>query len=110
MSNDLAPYQGTNLTVRDSKRTNRAISRHQAGGQVRVAAVDAETDVAMAKVEGLTMVTANAMSAVARLAQAQTQLEQQVPEASGRLAYVADTHLLCVGDMLRDLRHDLRRR
>jgi len=107
---NIEPYKATGLTTRDDRRTNRAISRHNAGGQIRVAAVDAETDVAMAKVEGLTMVTADAMSAVARLAQAQTQLEQQVPEASGRLAYIAETHLLCVGDMLRDLRHDLRRR
>jgi hypothetical protein len=110
MSNDLTLYTASGNMLRDSRRAGRAISRHQAGAHVRVAAVDADTDVAVAKIENVTMATGTAMQSVARVAQAQRQLEQLAPDTAGRLAFLADDHLLSMADMLADLRRDLRRR
>lgn len=110
MPSELMPYNGNELTVRDGRRTSRAISRHQAGALMRVSGTDADTDVALAKMDNLTLATGSAMSAVARVAQAQRHLELIAPEASARLAYLADDHLLSVGEVLADLRHDLHRR
>jgi hypothetical protein len=75
-----------------------------------VSATDADTDVAQAKIDNLTMATGTAMSSVVRIAQAQRHLEQLAPEASARLAYLADDHMLGMGETLADLRRDLRRR
>lgn len=106
----IQPYASGGEFSRPARRASRAISSHNLTAQVRVAAADAETDVCIAKVEGLTMATADAMSAVVRVAQAQRQLEQLIPEASGRLSFIADAHMLSMGDVLQDLRRDLRRR
>jgi len=72
--------------------------------------MDADTDVAQAKIDDLTMATGTAMSSVVRVAQAQRHLEQLAPEAAGRLAYLADDHLLAMSEVLADLRRDMRRR
>ena len=106
---DLIPY-ATGELERDTRRAGRAISRHRAGTQVRLAAVDDDTDLAMQKVDALTSTTGLAMGAVARVAQVQRQLETLAPEASGRLAFLADSHVVAVGDTVQDLRRDLRRR
>jgi hypothetical protein len=106
----LEPYIAGGALTRDARRSGRAISRYQTGGQVRVVQVDTETDVALAKVDASTMATASAMAAVTKIAQAQKQLELMAPEVSGRLAYLADDHVLGLGDFLQDLRRDLRRR
>ena len=86
--NDLTPYVG-GVISRDARRAGREISRGRLGAQVRMAAADDVTDLAMAKVEDLTMATGSAMQSVARVAVAQRQLEQLAPEASGRLAFLA---------------------
>jgi hypothetical protein len=119
MSN-IQPYVGSGL-VRDARRSGRAISRYQAFGQVRIAKVDIETDVALAKVDietdvalakedAVTTATGAAMGSVVRVAQLQRQLEQIAPEAAGRLAFLADDHMLSMGDIMQDLRRELRRR
>jgi hypothetical protein len=95
---------------RPARQASRAISRHQLSAQVRSAAVDADTDVTLAKVDNLTMATGSAMQSVVRVAQAQRQLEQLAPEAAGRLAFLADDHMLGCAEILADLRRDLRRR
>jgi hypothetical protein len=109
MTQDLTPYTAPvgGSTVR---RAGRAVSRYQSNAVVRVASSDAATDVAIGKVENLTMATGTAMQAVIRVAKAQRQLEQLAPEAAGRLAYLADDHLLGCGEVLTDLRCNLRRR
>ena len=96
--------------LRDARRSGRAISRYQAAGHVRVGQVDTETDVGLAKLEAVTYSTGQAMSAVVRVAQAQRQLEQLAPEVSGRLTFLADSHMLAMSDRLADLRSELRRR
>lgn len=105
---DLAPYTG-GVVSRDARRAGREISRGRLGTQIRMASVDDATDVALAKVENLTMATGSAMQSVARVAAAQRQLEQMVPEVSGRLAFLAEDHLLGCGELLSDLRRDMHR-
>ena len=106
---DLMPYGGGGAIGRDARRASRAISRDRLGAQVRTSAVDSATDVALAKVDNLTMATGSAMQSVTRVAQAQRQLEQLAPEAAGRLAFLADDHMLGCAELLSDLRRDLRR-
>lgn len=108
---DLIPYSpGGDLLGTDVRRAARAVSRYQACGQVRVAKVDTDTDVAIAKGHAYTQATGNAASNVIRVAQAVKTLEQLAPEASGRLAMLADDHALAMAEILADLRRDLRRR
>jgi hypothetical protein len=107
---DLQPYPSGEVNSGPARRAARAISRHRLDAHVRVAAIDADTDTALAKIDNVTMSTGSAMSAVVRIAQAQRHLEQLAPEAAGRLAYLADDHMLGVGEILTDLRRDLRRR
>jgi hypothetical protein len=110
VSYELTQYPGSDLVMADSRRVGRAISRHRAGALVRVSAADADADVAQAKIDNLTMATGTAMSSVVRVAQAQRHLEQLAPETSARLAYLADDHMLGMGEVLADLRRDMRRR
>jgi hypothetical protein len=109
MSN-IQPYVDGGGLPSDLRRSGRAISRYVAGGQVRVARVDTETDVALAKVDAITTATGSAMGSVVRVAQAQRHFEQLAPEAAGRLAFLADDHMLSMGDVMADLRRELRRR
>ena len=106
---DLIPFvDGGGLSC-DNRRAGRAISRSRSVSQVRMARVNDEADVSIEKVEALTVTTGMGMAAVTRVAQAQSHLETLAPEVSGRLAYLADSHLLAVGDCLHDLRRQLRR-
>jgi outer membrane scaffolding protein for murein synthesis (MipA/OmpV family) len=110
MSYEVTPYGGHEVSLSDARRVGRAVSRHRSGALVRVSATDADADVAQAKIDNLTMATGTAMSSVVRVAQAQRHLEQLAPECSARLAYLADDHMLGMGEVLADLRRDLRRR
>lgn len=94
---------------RDERRVSMQIARNRLGTQLRTTALDNTADVAIVKVENLTMATGNAMQQVTRVAQAQRQLEQLAPEASARLAFLADDHALGCTELLADLRRDLRR-
>jgi hypothetical protein len=94
---------------RDARRASREISRGQLGTQIATSQVNDTTDVTVAKVDNLTMATGNAMQQVTRVAQAQRQLEQMAPEAAGRLAFLADDHVLGCAELLADLRRNLRR-
>lgn len=111
MSYELQPYRGDSNAVapRPARRAARVISRNALAAQVRVSGTDAETDVTVAKIENATMATGTAMTSVVRVAQAQRQLEQLAPEASSRLNYLADDHSLAMGELLSDLRRNLRR-
>lgn len=106
---DISPYAAGGIVSRDARRASRDIARGKLGTQVRTSIVDNTTDVALAKVENLTMATGSAMQQVTRVALAQRQLEQQDPEAAGRLAFLADDHMLGCAELLADLRRDLRR-
>jgi hypothetical protein len=97
------------LLLRDVRRATRDVSRYQATGQVRLTSIDVETDIVLAKVDSLTAVTGQGMSAVTRVAQVQRQLEPHALEASGRMALLADDHALGVLEVLGDHRRALRR-
>lgn len=108
---EIQPYMSGagGLLPRDSRRVARTNSRCSAGGVVRVSSTDVETDVTLAKVDSATAVTGAAMSAVVRVAKAQQHLELLAPEASGRLAVLADEHVLAIMDVASDHRRALRR-
>ena len=108
--NNLSPYGSADLLPSDARRAGRAVSRYQTGGQLRTAQVDVDTDVAIGKAEAVTAVTGAAMANVVRVAQAQRHLEQLAPEASGRLALLADDHALTMADVCTDHRRAVRRR
>jgi hypothetical protein len=109
MSN-LTTYYGSELLPSDARRAGRANSRYRTGGQIRLARVDAETDIAIGKEEALTAVTGTAMACVVRVAKLQQQLEALAPDASGRLAYLAEDHTLGMAEVVADHRHELRRK
>lgn len=107
---DIQPYVHNTGLTRDSRRASRAISRYHSGGQVRIAQIDGETDITLAKVDALTTAVGSAMGSVVRVAQAQQQLELMAPSAAGHLAVLAETHVMAMGDIIQDLRRELRRR
>lgn len=107
---DMTLYSGGgSLVSSDARRASRVITRGRLDMQIRTAAIDNVTDISQAKVDNLTMATANAMQQVTRVAQAQRQLEQLAPEVTGRLAFLADDHVLGCAELLSDLRRDFRR-
>lgn len=107
MSYEVQQYGG--VPSRPARRAARAISQHRMSTAVQVSGIDAVTDVAMAKEDAYTAATGTAMGAVVRVAQAQRHLETLVPEASGRLAMLADDHALAMSELLTDYRRQLRR-
>ncbi len=110
MSN-LQPYGGSRLpSTSDGRRAARTISRYQTQGEVRVADIDVDTDVALAKVEASTATSGQAMAAVVRVAQLQKSLELLAPEAAGRLAFLADDHMLSMSEIVADQRRAMRRK
>lgn len=110
MDTDLVPMTGGgSLISREARNTVRAINRLKSRVMVRIAEVDASTDVTLAKVDNLTMATGSAMQQVVRVARVQRELEQLAPEASGRLNFLADDHLLGCAELMADLRRELRR-
>lgn len=106
---ELMPFVGSGIVTREARQASRAISRSKARTQVRIAAADDSTDVTLAKVENLTMATGSVMQQVVRVTKAQRELEQLAPEASARLNYLADDHMLGCSELLADLRRELRR-
>lgn len=109
MSSEIMPFSGTGRASREARSTGKAILRSRGRAELRVAEADHSTDVALAKVDNITMATGSAMQAVVKVARAQRELEQLAPEASHRLAYLADTHLLGCSELLDDLRREMRR-
>ena len=100
---------GSGTLSRDARRASREISRSRLSTQIRTGQVNNTTDITLTKVENLTFATGNAMQQVTRVAQAQRQLEQLTPEVAGRLAFLAEDHLLGCAELLADLRCNLRR-
>lgn len=91
-------------------RASRVLGKRQLESHVRINSTDLCVDEAIAIAEGYTAATGNAMTAVARVGQLQTQLELLNPACSARLNLLADDHALSMVEALADLRQDLRRR
>lgn len=94
---------------RELRRAGRSMERSKLRTELRIVSVDAETDTEMAKTDSVTAFTGAAMSQVARVAQAQVQLEQLAPQAAARLNMLADAHSMAVTDLMVDLTRKLRR-
>ena len=109
MSTEIMPFGASGLANREARQSIRAIARTRARTDMRVAEVDASTDVTLAKIDNLTMATGTAMQQVVRVARVQRELEQLAPEASGRINFLADDHLLGCAELMADLRRELRR-
>lgn len=109
MPYDISLFEGGAL-ARDRRRVGREISRTQSTGLVRQSAIDVETDIAIGKIDAITATTGQALGAVAKVAQAETALAQNFPGASGRLAFIAERHMLYVGDAVDELHNRLRRK
>lgn len=107
---ELARFQSSDLLPSDVRRTGRAISRLQSRSQVRLSSIEAQVEESITKADGYTAASGSASADVVRLAQLQKQLELVAPEASGRLALIAEDHAFAMVDILGDLRRDLRRR
>ena len=105
----IEPYIAQSGLTRDARRTARTVSRYQAQGQAAIAGLDVQTDTSLAKLDNLTATTGHAIGVIVRVAQAQRQLEQMAPEASGRLAMIADDHALSCVEILADHRRAMRR-
>jgi hypothetical protein len=98
VSSDVQPYVSSTALARDARRAGRAISQIHGDSQVRQAAIDAEVDVTLAKVDALTGTTGYVLTQTARVAQMEAALVQNFPGASGRVAYHCERHMLAVGD------------
>jgi hypothetical protein len=109
MSNIQKYVGGQGLAPRDARRLDRSLIGHQVGREIRQSRSDVEVDVAISKIQGLTMATGAGMQSIVQVATAQQSMEQMAPSASGRLAMLADMHALDVADTLQDVRHRMRR-
>jgi hypothetical protein len=98
------PYDVTPLVngfpPADARRTARAMGRLESQALVRHTAIDVEIDLTIDKVTGLTSATGAGMGGIGKVAQAQTAIEQLVPQASAHLNLVADRHALGVAGLL----------
>ncbi|ACV80904.1 hypothetical protein Namu_4625 [Nakamurella multipartita DSM 44233] len=74
----------------------RAVANVQAGTVVQIARIDAAAQRHGAVADGVTAVTGRALQHVAMISQAEQQLAQTVPHASGRLSAIADAHALAM--------------
>lgn len=108
MPGELTPLSG-GYPVRATRRAAREMTSYQAAAQVRIARMDADTDVALAAMDDLTTAVGWGMGKVVRIARLQQDLEALAPAATGRLAYLADVHGLGMGDVVDDLRRRLQR-
>ena len=86
----------SNLSRGTERALSRALANVQAGTAVQIARIDAAAQRHEAVADGVTAVTSRALQHVAMVSQAEQQLAQTVPHASGRLAALADAHALAM--------------
>jgi hypothetical protein len=87
--NDVQLYTGNSpVLARDAKRAVRHVSAVRAGGQVRRARLDDETDFAVEAVNAIGDVHTSAMGVYVRFSQIRQQVEMQNPAAAPGLAII----------------------
>ena len=109
MSNIQHYIGGQSLSPRDARRLDRTLTGHQVSREVRQSKTDIEVDVAINKLQGVTMATAAGMQAIVQVANVQQACEQLAPGAAGRLALLADMHAIDVADTVKDVWRRTRR-
>jgi hypothetical protein len=82
------------------RRTGRALVRLSNETSYAVSVTDARAEIEEAKVNGIAAVGIRAMQDVALLSQVEQSLAQTVPQASGRLATIADLAALSMADVV----------
>lgn len=102
-------WQSSGAMIKESRRVGRAVSRQQGSGQLRVSAVDVETDVVEVKIENYTEATGRGMGAVSRVGRLERALVLNDPELSGRLAQLGEAHAMEVSDLLGQYASRIRR-
>lgn len=104
--------QGTSLaslTPRRSRVVGRELTTIDAQTDVAIARLTASTDVEAAKVDGVGHVGKRAMWIVADVSQAEQQLGQLVPIAVSRLQAIGDVTAMAAAEIVADLSTKLRR-
>lgn len=86
----------TGLSRGTERQLSRALANVQARTAVDLARIESAAQRHEAVVDGVTAVTGRALQHVAMVSQAEQQLAQTVPHASGRLAAIADAHALAM--------------
>jgi hypothetical protein len=97
---EVVTYTNSKALARDARRTGRDISRIHGDSQTRQAAIDAEVDVTLAKIDAATTATGYSLTATVKIAQAETALVQMFPGASGRVAFHCERHMLAVAEFV----------
>lgn len=95
-------HAGSALTPRTARVAGRMLANIQVGAMVDLARIDAAVQRREAATDGITAVTARAMQHVALVSQSEQSLALTVPNASGRLAAVADAHALAMTAVVMD--------
>lgn len=83
-------------------RTGRALSRLSNGTTLAVATVQSRAEVEARKIDAVSAVAAKAMQDVALLSQMEQSLALAVPQASGRLATIADLAAVSMAGIVAD--------
>lgn len=97
------------LAGRQTKALARGLASVHYSSALQVARIEAAVQCREAVADGITAVTAKAMQHVAVVSQAEQNMAQTVPHASGRLAAVADAHALAMTAIVMDTAHALGR-
>lgn len=117
---EIVPFGAFNGAARDQRQASRSLERTRMQNELSLerarlrnelslSDVDNAVDLSMTKTDAVTTATGAGMTAIARVAQAQTQLELMSPQASARLNMLADAHSMVVLDQLVDLSRKVRR-
>jgi len=93
---------GSSLSPRVAKALGRQLGSIEAGGAVALAQIDVAVQRREAVTDGVTSIAARAMQHVAAVSQTEVQMALTVPNASGRLAAVADAHALAMTGIVID--------
>jgi hypothetical protein len=102
---DIQPYTVTSLATR----SGRQLARIDAMTAIREAHIEAEAQILAAKTDAANYVGGRAMQNVALLSQMEQHLALAVPQASGRLAAIADMTALTMSGIVSDAACRLRR-
>lgn len=108
MSN-IQPYQGGGaVSPRQSRWLNKSLGNVEAGTSLGLAKIEATAEIQAVKTDAVTYVAGRAMHAVTMISTLETQLAQTCPQASGRLALIADLTSLSLADLVQQTAHRVR--
>jgi hypothetical protein len=104
---DVAP--SSSQAARERRQTNRELAHIDGATTRNLVRVDAVVEVQQEQIRALNNVGNSALIATAQLSQTETTLAQMVPQASGRLAAIADLAAVQSAEILVDTARRIRR-